>query len=84
MLIFLKKIIGIVCWIKDLYFKQIILFPGSPRPDPPAKDVLRVYGMKFCPYVHRLKLVLAKKGIKYALKLQFLFSTTIQFFKLQT
>ncbi|XP_076810219.1 glutathione S-transferase omega-1-like [Clavelina lepadiformis] len=34
-------------------------------PAPPAKDVLRVYGMKFCPYVHRLKLVLAAKGIKH-------------------
>ena len=37
---------------------------GSKRPDPPAKDVLRVYGMKFCPYNHRLRLVLAAKDIK--------------------
>lgn len=38
---------------------------GSTRPAAPAKDQLRVYGMKFCPYVHRLKLVLAAKGIEH-------------------
>eukprot|EP00096_Caligus_rogercresseyi_P002362 TRINITY_DN14479_c0_g1_i1.p1 TRINITY_DN14479_c0_g1~~TRINITY_DN14479_c0_g1_i1.p1 ORF type:complete len:245 (-),score=-4.79 TRINITY_DN14479_c0_g1_i1:215-949(-) len=38
---------------------------GSTRPGPPGKDVLRVYGMKFCPYVQRLKLVLAAKNVKH-------------------
>jgi len=38
---------------------------GEAEPSPPAKDVLRVYGMKFCPFVHRLKLVLAEKGIEH-------------------
>ncbi|CAK8683770.1 unnamed protein product [Clavelina lepadiformis] len=38
---------------------------GEPRPSPPGNDVLRVYGMKFCPYVHRLKLVLAAKDIPH-------------------
>ena len=38
---------------------------GEPEPSPPGKDVLRVYGMKFCPFVHRLKLVLAAKGIEH-------------------
>ncbi|XP_076810217.1 glutathione S-transferase omega-1-like [Clavelina lepadiformis] len=38
---------------------------GDAEPAPPAKDVLRVYGMEFCPYVERLKLVLAAKDIKH-------------------
>nr|CAB3251208.1 glutathione S-transferase omega-1-like [Phallusia mammillata] len=38
---------------------------GSLAPPPPGKDVVRVYGMKFCPYVQRLKLVLAAKGVKH-------------------
>ena len=38
---------------------------GEEEPAPPAKDVLRVYGMKFCPFVHRLKLVLAAKGVEH-------------------
>uniref|UniRef100_F7AV59 Glutathione S-transferase omega n=1 Tax=Ciona intestinalis TaxID=7719 RepID=F7AV59_CIOIN len=38
---------------------------GSAEPTPPAKGVLRVYGMKFCPYVQRLKLVLAAKGVAH-------------------
>lgn len=38
---------------------------GEAEPSPPKKDVLRVYGMKFCPFVHRLKLVLAEKGIDH-------------------
>jgi len=37
----------------------------DPEPDPPAKDVLRVYGMKFCPFVQRLKLVMHAKGIDH-------------------
>lgn len=37
---------------------------GEKEPSPPGKDVLRVYGMKFCPYVQRLKLVIAAKGIE--------------------
>nr|CAB3251229.1 glutathione S-transferase omega-1-like [Phallusia mammillata] len=38
---------------------------GSIEPPPPGKDVVRVYGMKFCPYVQRLKLVLAAKEVKH-------------------
>ncbi|XP_076810216.1 glutathione S-transferase omega-1-like [Clavelina lepadiformis] len=38
---------------------------GEVEPPPPAQDVLRVYGMKFCPYVQRLKLVLTAKGIEH-------------------
>jgi len=38
---------------------------GEKEPSPPGKDVLRVYGMKFCPFVQRLKLVLASKGIEH-------------------
>lgn len=38
---------------------------GDKEPRPPGKDVLRVYGMKFCPRVHRVKLVLNAKGIKH-------------------
>ena len=41
------------------------LMAGEKEPSQPGKDVLRVYGMKFCPYVHRLKLVLATKGIEH-------------------
>uniref|UniRef100_H2ZQ37 Glutathione S-transferase omega n=1 Tax=Ciona savignyi TaxID=51511 RepID=H2ZQ37_CIOSA len=37
----------------------------SDEPSSPGKDVLRVYGMKFCPFTHRLKLVLAAKGVDY-------------------
>ena len=38
---------------------------GEKEPRPPGKDVLRVYGMKFCPFVQRLKLVLSAKGIEH-------------------
>lgn len=41
------------------------LAPGDAEPDPPAKDVLRVYGMKFCPYVQRLKLVMHAKSVDH-------------------
>uniref|UniRef100_H2ZQ38 Glutathione S-transferase omega n=1 Tax=Ciona savignyi TaxID=51511 RepID=H2ZQ38_CIOSA len=44
---------------------SVHLREDSVEPSPPAKGVLRVYGMKFCPYVHRLKLVLAAKGVKH-------------------
>lgn len=35
---------------------------GDAPPPPPAQGVLRVYGMKFCPFVHRLKLVMHAVG----------------------
>ena len=38
---------------------------GEKEPRPPGKDVLRVYGMKFCPFVQRLKLVLSAKEIEH-------------------
>ena len=38
-------------------------FEKEPRP--PGKDVLRVYGTKFCPFSHKLKLVLAAKDIEH-------------------
>ena len=41
------------------------MITGDKEPSPPGKDVLRVYGMKFCPFVERLKLVLAAKGIEH-------------------
>nr|XP_009862082.1 glutathione S-transferase omega-1-like [Ciona intestinalis] len=44
---------------------SVHLKEGSPEPAPVAKGVLRVYGMKFCPYVHRLKLVLAAKEVAH-------------------
>jgi len=37
---------------------------GSQQP-PLAKGVLRIYGMRFCPYVHRVRLVLAAKNISH-------------------
>nr|CAB3251220.1 glutathione S-transferase omega-1-like [Phallusia mammillata] len=41
------------------------LAKDSELPDPPKQDVLRVYGMKFSPFTHRLKLVLAAKGVEH-------------------
>jgi len=38
---------------------------GDAPPPPPAKGVLRVYGMKFCPFVHRLKLVMHSVGVDH-------------------
>jgi len=38
---------------------------GDPEPEAAAADVLRVYGMKFCPFVQRLKLVMCAKGIDH-------------------
>jgi len=38
-------------------------FEKEPRP--PGQDVLRVYGTKFCPFSHKLKLVLAAKDIEH-------------------
>lgn len=35
---------------------------GDAAPPAPAKDTMRVYGMKFCPFVHRLKLVMHACG----------------------
>jgi len=43
---------------------SVLAFAGSEEPAPPGKDVLRVYVMKICPYAHRLKLVLAAKGVE--------------------
>lgn len=41
------------------------LVTGDPEPEPPEIDVLRVYGMKFCPFVQRLKLVMHAKGLDH-------------------
>ncbi|XP_002122925.2 glutathione S-transferase omega-1-like [Ciona intestinalis] len=37
----------------------------SKDPEAAENDAVRVYGMKFCPFTHRLKLVLAAKGVDY-------------------
>ncbi|XP_019864783.1 pyrimidodiazepine synthase-like [Aethina tumida] len=37
---------------------------GSTEP-PKVEGLLRLYSMKFCPFVQRVRLVLAAKGIKY-------------------
>jgi len=41
------------------------LAAGDPEPPPPGPGVLRVYAMKFCPFVHRLKLVLHFHGVDH-------------------
>ncbi|KAI8519901.1 Glutathione S-transferase omega-1 [Branchiostoma belcheri] len=38
---------------------------GSSPPEPPAPGVLRLISMRFCPFAHRTRLVLAAKGIEY-------------------
>ncbi|XP_068111467.1 glutathione S-transferase omega-1-like [Hyperolius riggenbachi] len=41
------------------------LVKGSAPPGPVPKGVIRLYGMRFCPYVKRVRLVLLTKGIKH-------------------
>ncbi|KAL8597378.1 hypothetical protein ACOMHN_056141 [Nucella lapillus] len=43
---------------------QKTLQTGSPLP-PLAAGTTRLYSMRFCPFAHRARLVLAHKGIKY-------------------
>ncbi|XP_035679967.1 glutathione S-transferase omega-1-like [Branchiostoma floridae] len=38
---------------------------GSTAPEPPAPGVVRLISMRFCPFAHRTRLVLAAKGIEY-------------------
>uniref|UniRef100_H3D718 Glutathione S-transferase omega n=2 Tax=Tetraodon nigroviridis TaxID=99883 RepID=H3D718_TETNG len=38
---------------------------GSAAPGPVAKDHIRLYSMRFCPFAQRTKLVLIAKGIKH-------------------
>ncbi|KAI7805428.1 glutathione S-transferase omega-1-like [Triplophysa rosa] len=37
----------------------------SPAPGPVAKDLVRLYSMRFCPFAQRARLVLHAKGIKH-------------------
>ncbi|XP_040290701.1 glutathione S-transferase omega-1-like isoform X4 [Bufo bufo] len=44
---------------------QRSLAKGSAAPGPVPEGVIRIYGMRFCPYVQRAILVLVAKGIKH-------------------
>lgn len=44
---------------------QKVFASGSTEPKPSAKGTLRMYGNRFCPYVYRVRLVLAAKNIPH-------------------
>ncbi|KAM3912886.1 glutathione S-transferase omega-1-like [Leptodactylus fuscus] len=44
---------------------QRSLAKGSAAPGPVPEGSIRLYGMRFCPFVQRVELVLVAKGIKY-------------------
>ncbi|KAG8435308.1 hypothetical protein GDO86_013313 [Hymenochirus boettgeri] len=46
---------------------QKCLGTGSAAPGPVPEGSIRIYSMRFCPYVQRARLVLAAKGIKHEL-----------------
>ncbi|KAG8435306.1 hypothetical protein GDO86_013312 [Hymenochirus boettgeri] len=47
--------------------KERSLAKGSPAPGPVPEGIIRVYSMRYCPFAHRARLVLAAKGIKHDL-----------------
>ncbi|KAG9461921.1 hypothetical protein GDO78_015395, partial [Eleutherodactylus coqui] len=48
-----------------LHTKLIYFVSGSADPGPVPDGVIRLYGMRFCPYVQRARLVLIFKEIKH-------------------